>query len=94
MTKTDIVELLTRQSGLKKKEVQYIVDNFIEKVKDSVYRDERVEIRGFGTFYQVQKKARMVFSPIADKKVDVPAKKTVAFRASKSVETQMNIEGA
>lgn len=94
MTKTDIVELLTRESGLKKKEVQYIIDNFIEKVKDSLYRDERVEIRGFGSFYPLEKKARMVFSPIADKKVDVPAKKTIAFRASKSVETQMTIKGA
>ncbi len=83
MTKSDIVDRLTRQSGLKKKEVLYIVDNFIEKIKECALKGEKIEIRGFGTFYKSEKKARKVFSPIAGKDIEVPAKTTLAFRASK-----------
>ena len=84
MTKSDIVDRLTRQSGLKKKEVTYIVDNFIEKIKETALKGEKIEIRGFGTFYKSEKKARKLFSPIAGKDIDVPAKTTIAFRASKT----------
>ncbi len=83
MTKSDIVDRLTRQSGLKKKEVLYIVDNFIEKIKECAMKGDKIEIRGFGTFYKSEKKARKVFSPIAGKDIDVPARTTLAFRASK-----------
>ncbi len=89
MTKSEIVDRLTLQSGLRKKEVLYIVDNFIEKVKESALKGDRVEIRGFGTFYRADKKARKVFSPIAGKDIDVPAKTTIAFRASKITETKI-----
>jgi DNA-binding protein HU-beta len=83
MTKSDIVDRLTRQSGLKKKEVTYIVDNFIEKIRETALKGEKIEIRGFGTFYKSEKKARKLFSPIAGKDIDVPAKTAIAFRASK-----------
>ncbi|HNW30385.1 MAG TPA: HU family DNA-binding protein [Spirochaetota bacterium] len=92
MTKSDIVDRITRQSGLKKKEVLYIVDNFLEKVKESALKGDRVEIRGFGTFYKAERKARKVFSPIINKDIDVPAKTAIAFRASKITEKEAAAE--
>lgn len=92
MTKSDIVDAITRQSGLKKKEVLYIIDNFLEKVKESAARGERIEIRGFGTFYRTEKKPRVVFSPIAGKSINVPAKVSLAFKASKATEQEVVCE--
>ncbi|OHD65817.1 MAG: hypothetical protein A2176_02030 [Spirochaetes bacterium RBG_13_51_14] len=94
MTKTDIIDRLTRQSGLKKKEVLYIIDNFIEKIKESALKGDKIEIRGFGTFYKAEKKARKVFSPIVGKNIDVPARTTIAFRASKITEQKTKQQGA
>ncbi|MBN2078549.1 MAG: HU family DNA-binding protein [Spirochaetes bacterium] len=94
MTKTDIVDRLTGRSGLMKKEVAYIIDNFIEKIKESVLMGESVEIRGFGTFYLAEKKARTVVSPIAGRKIEVPAKRVLAFRPSKSTEQKETEKGA
>ena len=94
MTKSDIVERITQQSGLKRKEVLYVIDNFIEKIKESALKGDKVEIRGFGTFYRSDKKARKVFSPIAGKDIQVPAKTGMAFRASKLNEKKHIKEGA
>jgi nucleoid DNA-binding protein len=93
MTKSDIVDRLTRQSGMKKKEVLYIVDNFIEKIIESTLKGDKVEIRGFGTFYQAEKKARRVFSPILGKNIEVPHKTGIAFRPSKIMKKEL-IKGA
>jgi nucleoid DNA-binding protein len=89
MTKSDIVERLTRQSGMKKKEVLYIIDNFIDKIIECALKGDKVEIRGFGTFYQVEKKARKVFSPIIGKNIEVPHKTGIAFRASKITKKEL-----
>jgi nucleoid DNA-binding protein len=94
MTKSDIVDRISLQCGMSKKEVLYIVDTFIEKVKESAIRGDRVEIRGFGTFYRSEKKARTVFSPIAGKEVDVPARTSLAFRPSKITRKKNDIKGA
>ena len=94
MTKSEIVERLIRQSGLRRKDVQYIVDNFLDKIKESVAEGDKVEIRGFGVFFQTEKKARSIYSPIAQKVVEVPAKNSIGFKASKAVEKELHIKGA
>ena len=94
MTKTDIVNLISLKRGLKKKEVLEIIDTFLEKIIECTDRNEQVEIRGFGTFYQADKKARKVHSPIAGRILEVPAKKMLAFRGSKATERENNKTGA
>ena len=90
MTKYEIVDILTRQSGLKKREVLYIIDNFLDIILKSLDADDRVELRGFGTFNRVDRKSRKVFSPIAGRNLDVPARSVISFRASKSTEKEVN----
>ncbi|HOO72818.1 MAG TPA: HU family DNA-binding protein [Spirochaetota bacterium] len=94
MTKSEIVERITRQSGMKRKEVLYIIDNFLDKIKESIDNGEKVEIRGFGTFHPADKKARKIYSPIAEKEIAVPAKTTMAFKPSKSTERELEPKGA
>ncbi len=92
MTKTEIIEELTRKSGLRKREVTYIVDNFLDRILESVFEGNKVEIRGFGSFFPVEKKERTVYSPIAKKKIQVPQKQGLGFRPSKAIER--TIKGA
>jgi nucleoid DNA-binding protein len=89
LTKAQIIDELTRQSGLKKKEVTYIIENFLDKILEAVAQGERIEMRGFGTFYPVEKKSRTVYSPIAKKEIEVPPKRGVGFKPSKATETEI-----
>jgi len=85
------VNLITLKSGLKRKVVLNIVDSFLENIKESVNRDEQVEIRGFGTFFKAVKKARKIHSPIAGKVLEVPPKTILGFRPSKATEKEQII---
>jgi integration host factor subunit beta len=88
MTKTDIIDKISIQSGLKRREVSYVVDNFITAIIDSTASGERVEIRGFGVFSMLTKKPRKIHSPIAGKVIDTPEKITIGFQPSSSVKIQ------
>jgi DNA-binding protein HU-beta len=91
LTKSEIVEKLRSKSGIKKKEIVYIIDNFLDMIIESVKNGNKVELRGFGSFYMAKRRERKVYSPIAGKKIDVPEKTIIAFKASKITETN---EGA
>ncbi|MBP7603093.1 MAG: HU family DNA-binding protein [Spirochaetes bacterium] len=89
MTKHEIVDQLTRQSGMKRREVGYIVDNFLELILKNLDTENRIEIRGFGTFSRVLRKERRVYSPIAGRNLDVPARSVLSFKPSKSTEKEV-----
>ena len=51
MTKADIINEITEQTGLQKKEVSVVVESFMENVKRAMLdKKENVYLRGFGSF--------------------------------------------
>lgn len=93
MTKTQIISEICADSKLLKKEVTKVVDSFLAKIKTNVELGNQIEIRGFGSFYLAEKKARKVYSPIAKRVIDVPEKTILAFKGSKETEKEI-IKGA
>ncbi|MDY6932677.1 MAG: HU family DNA-binding protein [Spirochaetota bacterium] len=86
MTKHEIVDSLTRQSGIKRKEVLQIINNFLDIIIKTVDNNERVEFRGFGCFYRALRRGRRVYSPIVRGSINIPPKSVLSFKASKSTE--------
>ncbi len=63
MTKADIVNEITKKTGIDKTTVLTTVEAFMEAVKDSLSNDENVYLRGFGSFVvkkRAQKTARNI----------------------------------
>jgi nucleoid DNA-binding protein len=86
MTKSDIADIIREEMSIDKKDILFVMDRFLEEIVAAVDKGETVEIRGFGTFSRIQRKAREIFSPIAKKKLDVPARKIIMFKPSKHTE--------
>ncbi len=57
MTKADIVNEISRNTGIEKVTVQKTVEAFMETVKDSLGKNKNVYLRGFGSFI-VKKRAK------------------------------------
>ncbi len=94
MTKYEIIRKLACLSGLRQKDVLFVLDNFLDLIIKSVGNDEKVDLRGFGSFYRVLKKERKLFSPIAGKEVLAPAQAVLNFKASKITKKILNNKGA
>ncbi|MFA7676855.1 MAG: HU family DNA-binding protein [Candidatus Omnitrophota bacterium] len=84
MNKAQLVETIAARTSTKK-EAQEIVETIWDSIKSSLKKKEDVAISGFGTFKVKQTKARMGRNPKTGEAIQIPAKKKIAFRASKDL---------
>jgi len=85
MNKAELIEEVANQTGLTKKVSRKTVNAIISTITDSLAREEKVTIVGFGTFQVMGRKARRGVNPQTRKRLDIPAKKVVRFRAGKGL---------
>ncbi len=91
MTKSELVKILKeKHPRLQLKEVASLVDVFFDSLTESLKRNDRIEIRGFGTFSLRKRKARQARNPRTGEKVSVGDRFAVYFRAGKSLKERVN----
>ena len=75
-----------------KKDLEKFSSIILEEIKQTLRRNERVELRGFGVFSTKIQKARISRNPKTGEKVNTPAKKTIHFKMSKEMFKKLNNE--
>ena len=84
MNKADLIEAVALKTTTKK-EAQEAVEALLDAIRGSLKKKDPVAISGFGTFKVKETKARMGRNPKTGEAIQIPAKKKVAFRASKDL---------
>ena len=92
MTKVQFIDALSHKLGQSKQESERILDVVLETVADALRREEKVDLRGFGTFKIRETKARQARNPRTGEAVAVPAKKVGIFKPSKELSALLNRE--
>ena len=91
MTRSDLIETVTEKvEGLTKKQVETIVSNIFDGMKDALSRGEKIEIRGFGNFRLKQRNAKTARNPRTGEKVQVPPKRVLHFKVGKPFHNALN----
>ena len=86
LTKAEIVDLISEQADVNKKDIQAIVDAFFTHVKVALLEDRVVELRGFGTFEVRTRKGReRARNPKTGETVRVQNHGVVVFRPGKEL---------
>ena len=85
MTKVNMIEAVARHAGVTKAESARVVDAFVKSVTEALSKGEKVTMTGFGTFEVRQRAARMGRNPQTGATIQIPAQRTPAFRAGKSL---------
>jgi integration host factor subunit beta len=89
-TKRDLVERVSaKHSGMTKLEAGQVVQTFLDKFTDAVAQGERIELRGFGVFAPRERAARRARNPKTGVSINVPASRTVAFKAGKELKAKL-----
>ena len=84
MTKADIVNEISKGTGVEKAQVQQIVEAFMESIKDSLTSNKNVYLRGFGSFI-VKRRAEKVARNISkNTTITIPAHNIPACKPAKS----------
>lgn len=90
MTKQDIVSLVSEATGLTKVETEAVMNGIMSTIIESLERNERVELRGFGTFgvkHRMPKKAR---NPGTGESIQLPERFVPTFKPSKNMRSEVN----
>jgi integration host factor subunit beta len=90
MTKAELVEEVARVSELTKKHSEVIVDTVFQSIIDAMHKDEKIELRGFGSFRIRRRRSRQGRNPKTGARVDVPAKKIPYFKPGKELKELIN----
>ena len=85
MNKAELVEEVTNQTGLTKKVSREAVGAVISAITDSLGRQEKVTLVGFGTFQVIERKARKGVNPQTRNTIQIPAKNVPKFRPGKGL---------
>jgi integration host factor subunit beta len=90
MTKAELVEEVAKVSDLTKKHSETIVNTVFQSIVDALHKDEKIELRGFGSFRIRQRRSRQGRNPKTGEKVHVPAKKIPYFKPGKELKELIN----
>ena len=89
MTKADIVNEISKTTGIEKITVQKTVEAFMEVVKDSLAKEKNVYLRGFGSFI-VKKRAQKTARNISkNTTIIIPQHFIPAFKPAKTFVTKV-----
>ena len=84
MTKSDIVNEISEQTGIEKLQVQHTVEAFKTSVKSSLSKGNNVYLRGFGSFI-VKKRAQKTGRIISkNTTIVIPEHHVPAFKPAKT----------
>jgi integration host factor beta subunit len=90
MTKAELVELIAAETGISKKDTGIIVNLILDNIGRALVSNDKVELRGFGSFKVKQRGSRLARNPRTGASVDVPAKLVPFFKASNELKARLN----
>ena len=90
MTKSELIETVSDRVDIPKNRAQELVDSVFDAMKDALLDENRIELRGFGSFSIREYDARMGRNPRTGEKVFVDEKKSVHFKVGKELRQRVD----
>ena len=91
IVKSKLLKQLTQNyPNFLRKDLEKFTDIILKKIKITLKRGERVELRGFGVFSTNIQKSRISRNPKSGEKVHTPTKRTIHFKMAKDLFKKLN----
>ncbi len=93
MVKIDIVDKICEKVGFSNKEVAKIVETVFDIIKETLQREDKILVSGFGNFVIQNKRARRGRNPQTGGDIEITPKRIVRFKPSAVLKTSLNRPG-
>jgi integration host factor subunit beta len=90
MTKADLIDHVVALGDLTRRDGEVIVETLFDSVIEALKTNDKVEVRGFGSFRTRQRNPRTGRNPKTGASVAVPAKRVPYFKPSKELRDLVN----
>ena len=85
MTKAELVAKIALKANMTKAAAERTLNAFLDAVQDTLVKEGKLTLTGFGAFSVEARKARPGRNPRTGAKITIPASKMVKFRAGKQL---------
>lgn len=90
MNKTELVAALAAKTSITKVDAEKFVNGFVATVEETLARDDKIQLVGFGTFEVKTRAARTARNPRTGEEIKIAAAKVPAFKAGKALKDIVN----
>ncbi len=90
MTKADLVEEVVKVASVSKKHAEIIVNTVFSSIIEALQQDDKIELRGFGSFRVRRRRSRQGRNPKTGDRVEVPEKRIPYFKPGKELKDLIN----
>ena len=90
MNKTELIAAVAERAELSKKDAEKAVKAFTDVVAEELVKGEKIQLVGFGTFEDSERKEREGRNPKSGEKMTISASRTPKFKAGKALKDQVN----
>ena len=92
MTKRDIVlQLSEKHANIRQKDIAQITQDILDIIKDELVQGNNLELRNFGVFKIIKRKARIGRNPNNPSDVyNIPERTTVKFTPGRNIQGELN----
>lgn len=90
MTKAELISKVAEAGKITKKQAEVIYSTFVDAIRGSLQKNERIALPGLGSFSSVQRKARTGRNPRTGAQIKIPARKAVKFSAASGLSQGLN----
>jgi DNA-binding protein HU-beta len=85
MNKTELVDTVATQAELSKQDAKKAVEALFETISNTLAKEEKIQLIGFGTFEVRERAARTGRNPQTGEEMNIPASKVPAFKPGKEL---------
>ncbi|RDZ08192.1 DNA-binding protein [Priestia megaterium] len=85
MNKTELVDAVATQAELSKQDAKKAVEALFETISNTLAKEEKIQLIGFGTFEVRERAARTGRNPQTGEEITIPASKVPAFKPGKEL---------
>ena len=90
MNKSDLIEKLSLQTGMNTFQAEQLIHQVFRKMKETLVKGGRIEIRGFGSFVVRDYDAYEGRNPKSGEKIKVKPKKLPFFKVGKELKERID----
>jgi DNA-binding protein HU-beta len=92
MTRAQLVSKLSLRMDVTKKEADIYLSAFLDSIMETLHKDGRVVVQGFGSFKINEYKARVAKKPLTGELIQLPVRHKPSFHAGKELRERVNAE--
>lgn len=90
MNKAELVKAMADETQLTQKDVEKVLNSFVNQVSNALAKQDKVQLIGFGTFETRKRIARTGRNPQTGEELKIKASTVPAFKSGKALKEKVN----